>query len=83
MKFQSEFKHFHSRKCTSKCRLRKGVHFVSASMPFIFVMPSDGQVVAYHGTDHSYLDTDRHCVPTIATVNTNTMTPVIKMVAAK
>ena len=32
MKFQSEFKHFHSRKCSSKCRLRNGVHFVSASM---------------------------------------------------
>ena len=26
MKFQSEFKHFHSRKCTWKCRLRNGVH---------------------------------------------------------
>ena len=28
----SEFKQFHSRKCTWKCRLRNGVHFVSASM---------------------------------------------------
>ena len=26
MKFQSEFKHFHSRKCIWKCRLRNGVH---------------------------------------------------------
>ena len=26
MKIQSEFTHFHSRKCTSKCRLRNGVH---------------------------------------------------------
>ena len=34
MKFQSEFKHFHSRKCTSKCRLQNGVHFVSASMSY-------------------------------------------------
>ena len=32
MKFQSEFKHFHSRKCTWTCRLRNGAHFVSASM---------------------------------------------------
>ena len=32
MKFQSKFKHFHSRKCTSNCRLRNGVHFVSAPM---------------------------------------------------
>ena len=32
MKFQSEWKHFHSRRCTSKCRLRNGGHFVSASM---------------------------------------------------
>ena len=32
MKFQSEFKHFHSRKCTLKTRLRNGIHFVSASM---------------------------------------------------
>ena len=31
MKFQSEFKHFHSRKCTWTCRLWNGVHFVSAS----------------------------------------------------
>ena len=29
---KSEFKHFHSRKCTWKCRLRNGIHFVSASM---------------------------------------------------
>ena len=28
----NEFKHFHSRKCTSKCRLRSGVYFISASM---------------------------------------------------
>ena len=26
MKFESEFKHFHSRKCIWKCRLRNGVH---------------------------------------------------------
>ena len=26
MKFQSEFKHFYSRKCIWKCRLRNGVH---------------------------------------------------------
>ena len=26
MKFSSEFKHFHSRKCIWKCRLRNGVH---------------------------------------------------------
>ena len=32
VKFKSEFKHFHSRKCTRKCRQRNGVHFVSASM---------------------------------------------------
>ena len=32
MKFQSEFKHFHSRTCTLKSRLRNGDHFVSASM---------------------------------------------------
>ena len=32
VKFQSEFKHFHSRKCTWTCRLWNGVHFVSASM---------------------------------------------------
>ena len=29
MKFKSEIKHFHSRKCTWKCRLRRGVHFIS------------------------------------------------------
>ena len=34
MKFQPEFKHFHSRKCISKCRLRNSVHFVSASIVF-------------------------------------------------
>ena len=32
MKFLSEFKHFHSRKCTWNSRLRNGVHFVSASI---------------------------------------------------
>ena len=32
MKFQSEFKHFHSRKCTLKSHLRNGIHFVSASV---------------------------------------------------
>ena len=26
MKFQSQFKHFHSRKCIWRCRLRNGVH---------------------------------------------------------
>ena len=30
--FLSKFKHFHSRKCTWKCRLRKGGNFASASM---------------------------------------------------
>ena len=30
--FQSEFKHFHSRKSIWKCRLENGGHFVSASM---------------------------------------------------
>ena len=32
VKFQSEFKHFHSSKCTWKCRLRNGGHFVSSSV---------------------------------------------------
>ena len=32
VKFYSKFKSFHSRKCTWKCRLRNGGHFVSASM---------------------------------------------------
>ena len=32
VEFQSEFKHFHSRKCIWKCRLQNGVYFVSASM---------------------------------------------------
>ena len=32
MKFSSEFKHFHSRKCTWKCCLRNVSHFVLASM---------------------------------------------------
>ena len=31
VKFQSELKHFHSRKCTWNCRLRNGVHFLLAS----------------------------------------------------
>ena len=35
VKSYSEFKHFHSGKCTSKCRLRNGVHFVSASIPLV------------------------------------------------
>ena len=30
MKFQSKFSHFQSRKCVWKCRLRNGIHFVSA-----------------------------------------------------
>ena len=29
MKFWWEFKYFHSRKCTWKCRLRNGIYFVS------------------------------------------------------
>ena len=38
MKFQLEYKHFYSRKCIWKCRLRNGGHFVqggggSADMP--------------------------------------------------
>ena len=32
MKFYSKFTSFHSRRCTGKCRLRNGGHFVSASM---------------------------------------------------
>ena len=36
VKFYSEFKHFHSTKCTWKCRLRNGVHFVSARMCWIY-----------------------------------------------
>ena len=32
VKFCLKFKSFHSRKCTSKCRLRNGGHFVLASM---------------------------------------------------
>ena len=32
MKFYSEFKLFHSRKCIWKCSLENGIHFVSASM---------------------------------------------------
>ena len=32
VKFHLEFKSFHSRKCTWKCRLRNGGHFVSASV---------------------------------------------------
>ena len=32
MKFSSEFKHFHSRKCIWKCRLENGGHFVPVSM---------------------------------------------------
>ena len=32
MTFLSKVLHFHSRKCTWKCRLRNGVHFVSASV---------------------------------------------------
>ena len=32
VKFLSKFRHFHSRKCIWKCRLRNGSHFVSASM---------------------------------------------------
>ena len=31
-KILSKYNHFHWRKCTKKCRLRNGVHFVSASM---------------------------------------------------
>ena len=32
VKFHLRFKSFHSRKCTWKCRLRSGVHFISASV---------------------------------------------------
>ena len=32
VKFKSKFKHFHSRKCVWKCRLRNAGHFVSAPM---------------------------------------------------
>ena len=35
MKIESELKHFQSRKCIWKCRLRNGVYLVSASMPVL------------------------------------------------
>ena len=33
------FKHFHYKKCTRKCCLRNGVHFVSASMCYNRLLP--------------------------------------------
>ena len=64
MKFQSEFKYFHSRKCTWTCRLRNGVHFVSASMcyepPYHPIIQNTGSIIVKHKSFRYELQSSRY-----------------------
>ena len=51
-RFISKFEHFHSRKCVWMCRLRNGVHLVSASICSYFLQVPHHMPVCQHNNIH-------------------------------